>query len=241
MRHPFSTFLPRALFATLLVASVAGPALAQEAGDPRRGGEIYRACVGCHSLRPGVHLTGPSLAGMFGHGAGEAQGFGRYSEALTKAGLTWDKDTLNAWLAGPQALVPGTLMVFRGIADDQARDDLISFLELAAAPGGAEAVVAQGLIAREHADGQMPEPLKHAPPNQQVTALRHCRDGYFVSTADGTETPFWEMNVRLKLDTRSTGPAPGRPVIVGAGMMGDRVSIIFSSVGELASFLTEMC
>ena len=44
------------------------------------------------------------------------------------------------------------------------------------------------------------------------------------------------MNVRLKVDTRATGPAADIPVIVGAGMVGDRVSIVFSNIeGDLAS------
>jgi cytochrome c len=74
-----------------------------------------------------------------------------------------------------------------------------------------------------------------------VTAIRHCGDSYFVTTADGAETPFFEMNVRLKLDTRSTGPEAGQPVITGAGMMGDRVNIIFASVADLARFVVEQC
>jgi cytochrome c len=49
------------------------------------------------------------------------------------------------------------------------------------------------------------------------------------------------MNVRLKLDTRETGPQAGRPEIVGAGMVGDRVSIVFSSLQELSRFITEKC
>jgi cytochrome c len=72
-------------------------------------------------------------------------------------------------------------------------------------------------------------------------ALRHCGDSYFVKTADGAETPFFEMNVRLKLDTRSTGPEAGKPVIVGAGMLGDRASVIFASVDDLTRFVVEQC
>lgn len=100
-------------------------------------------------------------------------------------------------------------MIFRGISDDQARADLIAFLVLAAAPGRHEEVVAQGLAPKEHVQGQQPEPLGQAPAEQRVTAVRHCRDSYFVTTANGEEMPFWEMNVRLKLDTRATGPASG--------------------------------
>src|SRR3546814_10232013 len=49
------------------------------------------------------------------------------------------------------------------------------------------------------------------------------------------------MNVRLKLDTRDTGPEPGAPVIIGAGMMGDRVSIVFASLRDLNSLVEEAC
>lgn len=59
--------------------------------------------------------------------------------------------------------------------------------------------------------------------------------------ADGVTTPFWEMNVRLKLDTRGTGPAPGKPVVTLAGMQADRVSVIFSGVEEIKRFFEEKC
>ncbi|MBA3520491.1 MAG: c-type cytochrome [Rhizobiales bacterium] len=229
------------LFAAIAAGSVPGTAAGQITGDPHRGGEIYRACIACHSLQPDLHLTGPSLAALFGRKAGATAGYDRYSPGLKSARFDWDVNTLNAWLADPQAMIPGTYMIFRGIDDDQARADLITFLEVATAPGGDEAVVAQNLAPREYVRGQAPEPLTPTPPDQQVTKIRHCRDGFFVTTADGTETPFWEMNVRLKLDTRETGPEPGKPAIVGAGMMGDRVSIVFSSLAELTKFVVEEC
>ena len=233
----------RALFlAGITVLSlVTTVARAQTAGDAKRGAEQYRACVGCHSLEAGSHLTGPSLAGVWGRGAGEADGYIRYSDGLRSADFVWNEDTLNTWLADPQAMIPGTYMVFRGIADDQARADLIAFLAIATAPDGAKTVVEQGLVPATYISGQKPDPLASLPPDAQVTKVRHCADSYFVTTADGVEVPYWEMNVRLKLDTRETGPEPGKPAILGAGMMGDRVSIVFSSLEELTSFVTESC
>ena len=40
-----------------------------------------RACMACHSFAPARHMTGPSLAGVWGRKAGTVDGFGRYSSA----------------------------------------------------------------------------------------------------------------------------------------------------------------
>jgi hypothetical protein len=47
----------------LLMLAVAHPAGA--AGDPEAGAQAFRACAACHTLDPGAHRTGPSLAGVF--------------------------------------------------------------------------------------------------------------------------------------------------------------------------------
>ena len=131
---------------TAVAALAAGHAGAQ---DAQRGVELYRVCAACHSLEPERHLSGPSLAGAFGREAGKAAGFDRYSAGLKAADFVWDADTLNAWLADPQAMIPGTTMSFPGIEDDSARADLVAFLTVAMAPGGHEAVVDQGLAPLE--------------------------------------------------------------------------------------------
>lgn len=228
-----------AFAASLVIAGAVAPALA--AGDAARGGKQYRVCIGCHSLEPGSHLSGPSLAGLWGRKAGQAHDFIRYSKGLRSADLVWDENTLNAWLADPPALVPGTFMVFRGIKDDRARSDLIAFLAIAMAPGGGNAVISQGLVPRDYIRGQKPDPVRLASTDTVVTRIRHCRDSYFIATADGAETPYWEMNVRFKVDTRDTGPEPGRPVVLRAGMAGDRVSIVFANIQELTRFISEAC
>lgn len=223
------------------LAAATSTAAAQEDGDAKRGAELYRGCVACHSLEPGIHLSGPSLAGLWGAQAGSIDGFVRYSPGLKAAEFAWDEITLNPWLAAPQSMVPDTYMTFRGLTDDAARADLIAFLAIAMAPGGHEEVVERGLIPETFARGQRPDPLRDAPDHARVTAIRHCGDSYFVTTADGVETPYWEMNVRLKIDSRDTGPPPGAPVAIGAGMMGDRVSVVFSGIDELGEFLQEAC
>jgi cytochrome c len=61
------------------------------AGDPDAGAQVFWTCAACHTLEPGVHRTGPSLAGVFGRKAGIAEGFHRYSDALRSADLVWQR------------------------------------------------------------------------------------------------------------------------------------------------------
>jgi cytochrome c len=226
-----------ACFAVLLHATAAGAA----EGDPKRGAEVYRACVSCHALAPGLHLSGPSLDGMWGRQAGTAEGFGRYSDGLKQAGFAWNAAALDGWLKDPQEMIPGTYMVFRGIDDAQARADLIAFLEIAGQPGGGESAVAQGLLPAAWLRAGAPDPLREPPPAARIAAIRHCGDSYFIATEDGRETPYWEKNIRLKIDSVETGPPPGVPVILQAGMGGDRFSVVFSSLADLTSIVEEKC
>jgi cytochrome c len=222
--------------------ALAGTAQAQDSTEMvKNGAQAYRICAACHSLQPGVHLSGPSLADLWGKKAAKVGDYGRYTEALKKADILWDENTLNAWLANPQAMVPGTTMVFRGVEDDQTRVNLIAFLRRALAPGGTGKVVKEGLIPQRMAEGPIPQDLSSLGPNQRIKKIRHCRDAFYVTTVDGAEFPFWEINVRLKTDTSSRGPKKGEPVLLRSGMAGDRVSVVFSSFAEIASLVGEKC
>lgn len=219
--------------------AVSEPAQAQ--GSPQRGAMVYRACAACHSLEPAMHLTGPSLADLWGKKAASVADFPRYSKALKAQEFLWDETTLNAWLANPAGFVAGNQMTFRGIEDDKTRQDLIAFLRLAMAPGGAKAVVAQRLVPDSLARGQTPEDLSKAGPTQQVTAVRYCQNSYFVTTADGQEHSFWALNLRLKVDSSALGPKDGKPVLTGSGMQGDRASLVFSDPAQIGAFLRSKC
>ena len=229
------------IFATAPLAFLILAAPASAEGDPRRGAEIYRACAACHSLEPRQHLTGPSLAGLMERPAGSAEGYVRYSPALRDAGFDWEEETLETFLADPVAMFPGTFMTFPGVPDPAARTDLVAFLAAATAPGGAEELVADGLIPAALVRGQAPPPLGDAPPEARVTKARHCVDSFFITTGDGIETPIWEKNVRIKIDSAETGPPEGVPVVLGAGMRGDRISLIFGSVSGMQGFIEEGC
>ena len=226
--------------AVLIASSSLGQALAAD-GSPQRGAMVYGACAGCHSLEAHLSLTGPSLAAVWGKKAGSVIDFPRYSTALKQGNFVWDEVTLFAWLANPQEFVPGTNMTFRGLRDEKQRSDLIAFLKIAMGPDGAKSVVAQKLIPAEEARGQAPEPLENVRPEEQVVAIRHCHNTFFVGTADGKERAFWELNLRLKVDSSSTGPKDGKAALLPAGMQGDRASVVFSSPAEIVRWIKEKC
>ena len=66
-----------------------------------------------------------------------------YSDALKSANLVWDEQTLDAWIADPQALIPGNLMRFPGVPDPQKRQDLIAYLNTATSTGSGQGAPAQ--------------------------------------------------------------------------------------------------
>jgi len=100
-------------------------------GNPQKGSQVFRQCLACHSVEPGRHLTGPSLGNIWGRKAGTAEDFYRYSKALKNANITWNAETLDAWLKDPSAFIPNNSMGFAGIENAQARQDLIAYLKVA--------------------------------------------------------------------------------------------------------------
>ena len=212
---------------------------AQPAGDAERGASVFRACAACHSVEPAMHLTGPSLAKIWQRKAGTAEGFSRYSDAMQHARLVWTDETLDQWLARPEGLVPGTSMTFAGMRERRDRQDVIAYLNAVSngkAPSASQS--GGGMMMNMQA---VRVNLKDAPPQGQVTAISHCGDGYAVTTADGKVNKVWEFNLRFKTDSSEFGPMRSKPVIVGAGMQGDRASVVFATPGEISSFIKESC
>jgi cytochrome c len=221
--------------AALLALSVS---FAIAAGDAKRGARLFQQCMACHSVQPGEHMTGPSLARVWNRKAGSAEGFMRYSDALKRSGVTWSEATLDKWLAGPEKFVPGNAMTFPGVRERQARQDLIAYLKAVDENKAPPATKGGGMMmgmARQKMD------LKNAPPEGQVRSITYCGDTYTVETADGKKEKVWEFNLRFKSDSSKLGPAPGKPVVVGAGMQGDRASIIFASPKEISEAIKPSC
>lgn len=212
------------------VAALTAASIAFAAGDAQRGARVFGACIACHTLEQDRHLTGPSLAGVWGRKAGSVETYRRYSNELKRSDVVWNEGTLDAWLRNPQKLIPGNTMQFQGLPDDKARADLIAFLKAAS----------EGRAARVPKPPALPD-LKNASPLQTVASIRHCGDSYFVTNAKGQTLTYWEFNLRFKTDTSPTGPAPGKPVMVRQGMQGDRAQVVFASPREMARFIREEC
>jgi cytochrome c len=236
MRFTLLLAVPRHLCAlsTLVLFQSAVPlAHAAEATQPqddaKRGARAFKVCSACHSLEPGRNLTGPSLANVLGRKAGSLDDFQRYSDALRHSGVTWTEQSLDAWLKDPEKFIPGNDMSFQGIKNDAARRDLIAFLKVAESMAGARPM-----------GPRMPD-LKKAKSDSIVKTMRHCRDTYFVTTEDDKTQKIWEFNLRLKTDTSQFGPSPGKPVLIGVGMGGDRAAVVFSSPIEFTRFIKESC
>ena len=124
-----------AVFRTVFAVSAvwAGAALSEAGGDAERGETLYRQCASCHQIGEGaVNRVGPHLNGIFDRAAGEIEGF-RYSDGMQRAatnGLVWDFETLDAYIENPRTLVSQTRMNFRGMVEQQDRDDLLAYLRL---------------------------------------------------------------------------------------------------------------
>lgn len=127
-----------------LLAAVPLLALAACGGGDGGGGgsgpaapAAFAACASCHSVEPGqTRGAGPSLHGIVGRTAGEAEGFA-YSRAMEQSGLVWTPETLDRFLAAPTEVVPGTRMVTK-LTDPARRQAVIDYLvTLSPAPAGA--------------------------------------------------------------------------------------------------------
>lgn len=125
----------RAIAIISLWAALAGAALSDEAataiGDADRGAKIFKKCQACHQVGEGAkHRVGPHLNGIFFRPAASFASY-KYSKGMRRAaeaGLVWDLDGLEAFLANPRKAVPGTKMSFAGLKKPKDRADLLAYL-----------------------------------------------------------------------------------------------------------------
>ena len=114
------------MLALFISLAAAGQSLAQEPVSPE-GERLFRTrCGSCHSVNGGENRVGPHLSGVVGRSAGTIEG-ARYSNALGASGIVWDEERLQAFLANPRQVVPGTTMTV-SIRDETQRAAIIAYL-----------------------------------------------------------------------------------------------------------------
>ena len=116
---------------TAAVVLAAAATAARADGDAARGEKKFEECSACHTLERDNNNLGPSLHGVLNRKAGALADF-RYSPALKRSGITWTPQTLDAFLADPQAAVPANRMPYAGLTNADERADLIAYLMKAA-------------------------------------------------------------------------------------------------------------
>lgn len=114
-----------AVVTVALVGTLAGSVASAQ--DVKAGQAVFAQCTACHSV-DGSNAVGPSLQGVVGRKVGSFAGF-RYSRALKATTYDWDAAHLDAYLADPQAAIPGNVMPFSGVPDKKQRADLVAYLQ----------------------------------------------------------------------------------------------------------------
>ena len=78
------------------------------------GARLFRnQCATCHSLNPSdPPRQGPHLAHVLGRKIGGVEGY-KYTPGYKEADAAWDEERLDKYLINPQAMFPGSTMVYR--------------------------------------------------------------------------------------------------------------------------------
>ena len=126
LRNEVYAVMRNAAFALALFAVSVSAAHADSSATA--GQKVFQDhCSGCHAIVAGSNGIGPSLAGVFGRKSGTESGFA-YSDALKKADVTWDANTIDKFLQNPAGDNAGTKM-FVDLPGAEDRQNVIAYLQ----------------------------------------------------------------------------------------------------------------
>jgi len=132
-----SSVLSRGLKALVFTALTSGTVLftmTAQAEDAAKGAKLYQGrCKICHVMEAGkAPGIGPNLSGVFGRTSGTSEGY-KYSPALQKAAVEWNKENLDKYLAAPGKFIPGGRMA-AAVPNAADRADIIAYLATQSGP-----------------------------------------------------------------------------------------------------------
>src|SRR5262252_2063252 len=112
----------------LLNAQIAAAQMPLPAPKLPEGATLFKQqCATCHTTNlSDPARQGPSLFNIIGRRAGAVEGF-HYSAGFARADFAWDETTLDSWIANPQGMIPGSVMVYRQ-ARPEIRAAIIAYL-----------------------------------------------------------------------------------------------------------------
>ena len=126
----FATGLVIAAMVALCLVAASAPSHADDAqvGDVKAGLKVFRKCKACHYADRPKHRTGPHLIDVFGRVAGALEDF-KYSKAMKESNITWDDESMTAFLRAPKKYLKGTKMVFVGLRKEEDIVNVIAYLK----------------------------------------------------------------------------------------------------------------
>lgn len=113
---------PAAFDAAKVVASL-------KTANVENGKTVFRKCTTCHTAdATSGSKAGPNLWGVIGREHGKRADFPGYSEAMKGKPGPWTYEDLARFVHKPKEYLPGTKMMFPGIADSTELADLIAYI-----------------------------------------------------------------------------------------------------------------
>lgn len=108
------------------------PLLAKASAEA--GKAAFKPCAACHTAeKGGANRVGPNLYDVVGNKKAHTPGFNYSNPMQAAAGKPgdegmWTYEQLNAFLANPKAVVPGTKMTYAGMRKADDRANVIAYL-----------------------------------------------------------------------------------------------------------------
>jgi cytochrome c len=163
------------------------------AADAAKGEKLAVRCKACHTLtKGGASRFGPALWNVVGRDKAAVAGF-RYTPNFQKLNGAWDFDSLNALLADPKAVAPGTRMTMPGIKSAQDRADLIRYLrDLSDAPAALPSGTGKATVASAPAQEEDFEGLPPGPGREEVFYLCAACHSLRLVTQQGLPRDRWD-------------------------------------------------